>query len=75
MTVLTDVPIWPQILHMLRGCPSPGKAFRLISTSDAFDIAPGVHVPHLSSACLRHLMLRWVKIGTTALRSVLYADA
>ena len=53
---------------MLRGCPSPGKAFRLNTTLDAFDIAPGVHVQCLSSACLRHLMLRWVKIGTTALR-------
>lgn len=57
-----------QILHMLRGCPSPGTAFHLSPAKDAFEIAPGLHVPHLSPACLRIVLLRWTRIGTTAFR-------
>lgn len=53
---------------MLRGCPSPGSAFRLDAKADAFEVAPGVHVPHLSPTCLRNVLLSWVKTGTTAYR-------
>ena len=59
---------WLQVLHMLRGCPSPGSALRLDAEADAYEVAPGVHVPHLSPACLRNNLLRWVKMGTTAYR-------
>ena len=59
---------WVQVLHMLRGCPSPGSAFRLDAQADAFGVAPGVHLPHLSPACLRNVLLSWVKTGTTAYR-------
>ena len=57
-----------QILHMLRGCPSPGTAFHLSPAKDAFEVVPGLHVPHLSPACLRNVLLRWTRIGTTAFR-------
>ena len=53
---------------MLRGCPSPGSAFRLDAKADAFEVASGGHVPHLSPACLRNVLLGWVQIGTTAHR-------
>ena len=53
---------------MLRGCSSPGKAFQLNTNKDAFDITPGVHVARLSPACLRSVLLRWARIGTTAFR-------
>ena len=60
---------WLQVLHMLRGCPSPGSAFRLDARSDAFEVKPGVHVPHLSPACLCNVLLTWARTGTTAYRS------
>ena len=57
-----------QILHLLRGCPCPGKAFSLNKTTDAFTIVPDVHIAHLSPACLSRVLLHWVRWGTAAYR-------
>ena len=57
-----------QILHMLRGCPSPGTAFHLSPAKDAFEVAASLHVLHLSPACLRNVLLRWTRIGTAGFR-------
>jgi hypothetical protein len=59
-----------QVLHMLRGSPSPGAALILKPDQDAFQPAPSAHVPHLSLGCVQGLLSRFAACGTTAYRCV-----
>ena len=57
-----------QVLHMLGGSSSPGRAFLFNSDQDAYTPAQGVHVPHLSPGALYALLQGFTHCATIAHR-------
>ena len=57
-----------QVLHMLRGSPSPGRALTLNPNLDAYEVTAGAHVAHLSPGCLHNMLTRFCRPGTTSYR-------